>query len=31
MKIKISELHAYQDNPRIIDTHKYEALKKSAA
>ena len=29
MKIKISELHAYQDNPRIIDTHKYEALKKS--
>lgn len=29
MKIKVSQLNTYEDNPRIIDTHKYEALKKS--
>lgn len=29
MKIKVSQLKTYASNPRIIDTHKYEALKKS--
>jgi len=29
MKIKVSQLNTYENNPRIIDTHKYEALKKS--
>ena len=29
MKIKVSELCLLEKNPRIIDTHKYEALKKS--
>lgn len=29
MKKKVAELREKQDNPRIIDTHKYETLKKS--
>lgn len=29
MKAKVSELRLYDGNPRIIDSHKYEALKKS--